>query len=262
MSAALSTVWRLGALTIAAPFVPLVMLASLAVPHIGRWYVARVLSELDISDEQRAGAMSSFNAASQIDQVWRSVWNHWRAPFVLLPLCICLPRSADALPDECAEWDNNVSINGDSAGWLRGTEWVQVRDEPPPEGVELIGYSDPRYEGDAYYARGHHPRSWYARWIWLAWRNVRSGEAERTGITPVQRPARIAGTAHEPTTSAEGVELWSDGANYSLLATRRLGPLCLRTNIGPKLGQAAEREELGTVAVSGIWVSFKRWKEA
>lgn len=262
MKTYLQSIGALVALFLCLPALPVVLLAALLVPFIGRMLAARQLDALGITSEQRAAALASFDAASQSAPVWRSVWDHYRAPFVLLPLCLCLSRSADDLPAEWADWDNNVSINGDSAGWLRGTEWVQVRDEPAPAGVEAIGYSDTRYEGDAYYARGHHPRSWFARWVWLAWRNVRAGLAQRNGIEPAQRPALIAGTEQEPSTQFEGAQLWSDGSNYQLLATRRLGLLCLRTNIGPKLGQAAGRDELGRVAVSGIWLSIKRWKGA
>ena len=34
-----------------------------------------------------------------------------------------------------------------------------------------MSHSDPRYGGDCYYARGHHPRSFWARYVWVGLRN-------------------------------------------------------------------------------------------
>lgn len=143
----------------------------------------------------------------------------------------------NALPRWARWWGNDVSINGDGWAVLRGGAWVRInhmRDLLPGDG-RVYSYDDADYPGDAYYAPGHHPRSFYARWVWLGLRNRASALAIALG---------------HPADYRQPVDLWGDPATgrghagwvlrhhngaYQLHATRRAGALCLRTNYGHKV---------------------------
>lgn len=92
----------------------------------------------------------------------------------------------DHMPWYLSWFDNNVSINGDGYGMLQydGT-WVNKADDVVIKNGfgRAFSYSDPSYNGDCYYAEGHHPRSRWARWIWLGWRNRASALAMQMGET-------------------------------------------------------------------------------
>lgn len=89
------------------------------------------------------------------------------------------------LPEKHWKWDNNMSMNGDGWGTLLkdGTCLNRVNDELVASGEGIaIPYYDERYTGDAYYAEGHHPRSRWARYIWMGWRNRASAYAQAQGM--------------------------------------------------------------------------------
>ncbi len=74
------------------------------------------------------------------------------APIVVPIALIFTKWNAEHLPKLFRWWDNEVSINGD---------WGFVPlDKKSQEAINM-----------AYYAKGHHPRSFYARWVWLGLRN-------------------------------------------------------------------------------------------
>lgn len=88
------------------------------------------------------------------------------------------------MPKWLAWFDNNVSINGD--GWGMRTNsgaWYDTVDKEMVKAGDAVAvsYADPYYSGGSYYAKGHHPRSRWARWIWLGWRNRASALAMKLG---------------------------------------------------------------------------------
>lgn len=115
---------------------------------------------------------------------------------VVVPIALLFTKYEDnKLPKLFEWWDNDASINGDGWAVVRNGNWVRVTgnhllSETP------IQYGDPNYTGDAYYCEGHHPRSFYARWVWLGLRNRAS------------RLSQILGYKHDKN---DKVERWSEG---------------------------------------------------
>ena len=159
------------------------------------------------------------------------------APVVVAFALLATKRTDKALPRWARWWNNDVSINGDGWAVQRAGQWVRInsqRDLQPGDG-RVYSYDDADYPGDAYYAKGHHPTSFYARWVWLGMRN---------------RASALAITLGHPADYSQPIDTWGDAATgrsragwvlrhhhgaYQLHATRKAGPLCLRTNYGHKV---------------------------
>jgi hypothetical protein len=99
------------------------------------------------------------------------------APLVV-PVALLFTRTrADHLPRLFWWWDNDASINGDKR--IEG-QWELL-----PISTDL---ANPAEIALCYWAPGHHPRSFYARWVWLGLRNRASALSQALG-TEVDGPA-------------------------------------------------------------------------
>ena len=129
----------------------------------------------------------------------------------------------------------------------RGDRWVNLRDIgwTPEPGEQIIRYDDPLYDGDAYYAEGHHPRSFWAlrgwagatgraRWLWR-WAARCMSARWCWRATPTSAPAapasRCSATATPTATARSG----------------KVGPFALIRHYGFKLG-IVRNTESGTDA--------------
>jgi len=211
-----------------------------------------------------AAAWACFDRAEKLVSPWRTLRDHLIAPVVLLIPLLRLPREANDLPEPLAYWRNNVSINGDGKAVLRDGKWIDLQDigwKPQP-GERVYSYDDADYTGDAYYCRGHHPRSWLARYVWLALRNVASQRDVLAGADVARRPAVLA--------ESPGLTLlWDGGQLYQLtLEAPLFWGLRWRANVGYKLGIVANRPDpltpseggkIGSARASAIctWFSLK-----
>ena len=137
----------------------------------------------DVPLHLKADALLCFDQAAAADQ--KTALYDVTAPLVMLLVLPFVKRGANRLPRAFRRWDNNVSINGDGEAVLRDGQWINLRDIgwAPNPGERVYTYDDPAYTGDAYYATGHHPRSYWARYIWLGWRNRASKLSLDLGIT-------------------------------------------------------------------------------
>ncbi len=220
---------------------------------------ARVLAEieaLDLPTHIRADLIDCIDAAQDAD---RKTWLYdLSAPLVMLLVLPFVPRSADHLPKWARNWDNDVSMNGDGHGWQdEGGAWHDARIKPPPEGALLVSHSDPAYGGDCYYAKGHHPRSFWARYIWLGWRNRASLMSLELGEqidTPV---VCISGTPTVPRNTERGHFVLQSGDVYQYRSVRRVGSFALLRNYGFKLDNARYRAD-GKASAVAIGRSLKR----
>lgn len=210
--------------------------------------------------QDAAASVDCFDRARKIDRRVR-IYDA-TAPLVMLVALLFTPREANKLPKLFRKWDNDVSINGDGCGWQRtdGT-WVDLRDGVQHLGEPLVSYDDPAYGGTAYYAKGHHPRSYWARYIWLGWRNRASKLSLDMGITARKSDIELLSGRVDIGTRQEGHFLLRHGQDYHYKSVRKIGRFVLIRSLGYKLEirykmHAAE----GPVAAVLIPISFKRWK--
>lgn len=192
----------------------------------------------------------------------RRTWPYdMTAPLVMLLVLPFVPREADFLPPAFRHWDNDVSMNGDGAGWQDDEgEWFDTRVRPAPDGVAVVRHSDPAYGGDCYYARGHHPRSFWARYVWLGWRNRASALSLALGREVGERPVVVAGDP-DISTSRAGFTLFGYGDTYNYRSIRKVGPFALIRHYGFKLGIVRNTESgTGRAAAVAIGRSLKRRK--
>lgn len=166
------------------------------------------------------------------------------APVVVPVALMFTPREANSLPKWAAWWNNDVSINGDH----------QV-----PAPLE----DTPEIRAACYYAPGHHPRSFYARWVWLGLRNRASALAVSLGKSiPTPDLLSDADTWGDPATNRNhaGWLVLRNGPVYQLIIVKRISSgLCLRVNYGHKLNlvRAHGRE---VAMVINISISVLSWK--
>jgi hypothetical protein len=239
-------------LTLLTPFVILIALVLGGIAWAqaaGRMDVVLRINALDIDITHKRAALAYFEGVDDQVSLLRTLRDHVIAPFVLLIPLMRLPREADDLPDSLAYWRNNVGINGDGYGWCDADgRWHQCAVEKEPPDVTAVRYGDPDYGGDAYYAPGHHPRSWYARWIWLAWRNVATGRQQEIGPLIQTRPILLAGSTMDNVYEPGFALYWNgaagDDAAYQWRSVNRWGPLALWCNVGAKLGVAYSYPEV------------------
>lgn len=137
-------------------------------------------------------------------------------------------------------FDNNVSMNGD--GWgtitasgehLNYTDWVLINGGMG----RAVFYGDPDYKGDCYYAKGHHPRSRWARWIWLGWRNRASALGMKLGgkfdnLIPTTTYGKISTGRDDPAATVYNRDgLWQIKENRVLF----FGLIAMNRNFGYKV---------------------------
>lgn len=204
------------------------------------------------------GAVACFDRARRIDQRVR-IYDA-TAPLVVAIALLFTRRSAERLPRMFARWDNDASLNGDGWGQLVDGKWVRAVEGQHP-GVPWVSYSDPAYTGDAYYAPGHHPRSYWARYVWLGWRNRASKLSRDLGVVARKDDITLLSGDLAIGTRLAGHFLLRHGDTYHYKSVRRIGRFVLIRSLGFKLEirykmQAAE----GPVAAVLIPVSLKGWK--
>lgn len=174
----------------------------------------------DVSDADKAAAKACLERSKRADM--KTWFYNLSAPIVMLAVLPFVKREANQLPNFFRNWDNNISMNGDSGGvQLPDGSWVGFNDVKTrvAGGWEAVidclqvSYGDPRYGGDAYYAPGHHPRSFWARYIWLGWRNRASQLSIEVGVE-VKKPVQLLSGNYDISTKQEGHFLLKSGDNF------------------------------------------------
>lgn len=241
-------------------------LCSLAYDRLGVRAVKKEIEALDIPEHEKAAALLCMTDAMDADR--RARIYDLSAPIVMLLVLPFVPRSADKLPKLFAAWDNNISLNGDSGGvqmpdgsWV---SWYDVEDWEAVKDCLQVTYDDPRYGGDAYYARGHHPRSFWARYVWVGLRNRASQLALDLG-REVKAPIEVLSGSMDVGTRKAGHFLLKSGDvyHYKSFSPFRLAgfPLVCIRSYGFKLEIAMKNaDQADRVATVAIGWSAKRWK--
>ncbi len=156
------------------------------------------------------------------------------APLVV-PIALTYTRREDNnLPGLFKWWDNDVSINGDK-----------------PE------YWDPSYQGTTYYANAH-PRSFWARYVWLGFRNRASHLSMMLGEQMHSDDVRQFWGDPQTDRDHEGQVLYKVRGIYQLYICKRLGKKwCFRLNYGNKVWGSEDKEK--TAMVVAITASVLSW---
>ncbi len=230
----------------------------------------RVLKELaalpDLTDGDRAAAEACFRAAKDADD--RTWLYDLSAPIVMLLVLPFVRRSADKLPSLFRRWDNNVSLNGDGEAVFidgefltagHGISWEDYN-AALARGAYRYTYDDPLYHGDAYYAKGHRPRSFWARYVWVGLRNRASQLSADMGLDVPARPQLISGSL-QAGRSRPGHFLLREGGVYHYKSFRKFGPFALIRSYGYKL-EIVRNSPTGTgrAAAVAIGRSLKGWR--
>lgn len=253
------------------PFLALLLPPLLPVLLPLRWWmslpttVAReVIDNPAIPAQLKPAILTCMDDAHAAD---RTSWLYdLSAPLVMLLVLPFVPREADFLPPAFRHWDNDVSMNGDGEAILRNGSWLtaghdiswEAYNAAVAHGERAYRYADPAYEGDAYYARGHRPRSFWARYVWLGWRNRASALSLALGREVPVRPVVLAGDP-DIGTDREGFTLFACGDTYGYRSIRKVGPFVLIRHYGFKLGIVRNTESgTGRAAVVAIGRSLKR----
>lgn len=141
---------------------------------------------------------------------------------IVVPIALLFTKTeSEHLPRLFWWWDNDASINGD----LRTDD---INDGLGGWALRPISTNTSNLAEvlSCYWAPGHHPRSFYARWVWLGLRNRASALSQALGSTAT-------GPAHfwaGPTWTITRVG--DDWRYYELLP---IGPLTIRMHCGYKV---------------------------
>ena len=217
------------------------------------------IDALDLDATTKAALKSCCESAKAADNKVR--FYDLTAPIVMLLVLPFVKRSADRLPKLFRKWDNNVSLNGDGFGWQNPEtgEWFDLRTGLIPHGATLVSHSDPAYGGDCYYARGHHPRSFRARYAWVGLRNRASMLSVNLGRDVTARPVVVSG---DPTIHRHGPYghfVLRHGDTFHYKSIRAFGPFALTRSYGYKLEIPFKSAEgTGRAAAVAIGRSLKR----
>lgn len=207
----------------------------------------RLLDKVDMPGHHKDAARRSFERASELDKQIRKA--KLRAPFLMAKVVPKLAWGANALPAAYADYDNERGLNGDSSGWLFD----------PVLGYEVAAQAPqqdtPEARETCYYAKGHHPRSAVARYIWLGQRNRASKLAhdlgpERSGDLEQWGDAQTSG-------DHPGTLVRRMGEHYEIFAVEHIGPFVIRTRYGYKIGNTVGPRPSARAMVVTIPFSIK-----
>lgn len=196
------------------PVLPLIRLVALPVPNKGQ--IARCYGV----------AWLKATATIPVDLL---------APLVV-PIALLFTRWEDEhLPRLFAWWDNDASINGDR------------RTDDPADGLggwALKPVSLDRDSAEAvamcYYAPGRHPRSFYARWVWLGLRNRASALSQIMGTAADGEPVVWSGP---------GWSITRVGNVWRYFELLPCGPVAIRLHYGYKVPRIRGEQRAPVVAI-------------
>ena len=209
----------------------------------------KYLQAAGVPETLQPEALASLQRAEEIAS--RVAPYKWTAPLVMAWVVPRLAWDAEALPARYAKWDNDISINGDPWPWAQRADGSWYRHAPLED--------TPEARAQCYWAEGHHPRSRWARYVWLGWRNKASKLAKDLGA-PIGAPIAFwgdenVGRAHP------GVCVYRMGDHWQIMAVERHGPVIVRRNVGWKINNVLHNQH--TVAnITWLPWSLLKWKGA
>ena len=207
----------------------------------------KYLQAAGVPETLQPEALASLQRAEEIAS--GAVPSKWTAPLVMAWVVPRLAWDAEALPARYAKWDNDISINGDPWPWAQRPDGTWYRPAPLDD--------TPEARAACYWAEGHHPRSRWARYIWLGWRNRASKLAHDLGA-PSGAPIALWGDEKVGRSHA-GVCVYRMGDCWQIMVVDRWGPFVVRRNVGWKINNVRDNQH--TVAnITWLPWSLLRWK--
>lgn len=209
----------------------------------------KYLQRAGVPETLQPEALASLQRAEEIAS--RVAPYKWTAPLLMAWVVPRLAWDAEALPARYAKWDNDISINGDPWPWAQRADGSWYRHAPLED--------TPEARAQCYWAEGHHPRSRWARYVWLGWRNKASKLAKDLGA-PIGAPIAFwgdekVGRAHP------GVCVYRMGERWQIMVVERHGPVIVRRNVGWKINNVLHNQH--TVAnITWLPWSLLKWKGA
>lgn len=204
-------------------------------PHLVLW-------SLDVPTKHKKKASMNF-----LDSSWRGLViliPNLLAP-IIVPIALIFTKWEDEkLPSAFRVWDNDLSINGDPRKYDGGNFLNKVPIEEDNQEVK----------DGCYWSKGNHPRSFWARYVWLGWRNRASKGALMLGKSYSTTTPLILGDS-KTENGHPGWMLVNVNDNYRLYIIKKLGPLAYRFNWGFKVEQNRD----GKIMPVNITISFKGW---
>lgn len=207
----------------------------------------KYLAAAGVPQELHEEAMASLGKARVLSKSLAPY--KWSAPLVMALVVPWLKWSAEKLPALFSKWDNDISINGDPWPWAQRADGSWYRHAPLED--------TPEARAQCYWAEGHHPRSRWARYVWLGWRNKASKLAHDLGA-PASAPIALwgdekVGRAHP------GVCVYRMGDCWQIMAVEKKGPFIVRRNVGWKINNVRDNQHTGANVTWITW-SLLRWK--
>ena len=173
------------------------------------------------------------------------------APFAVPFIIPFLRWEDEKLPDWCSRYDNNISINGDSANWTNVTREdgiVYGKRIPQPLDKNITHNAG----GDIlnYYTKRGHVRDWWARLVWLGYRNPGGGRAFQVGPNVSHLVSKVNDTTlkfdirrwgpAKPTRKEKSVVVYNIGEHWQIIAHYPWkGKIWIDANLGYKVGNLA-----------------------
>lgn len=223
----------------------------------------KYLNEAGVPLELWDEAKACFEEAKNRNKIFESEVGKfaWKACFKMPWLMYCTKQvkwEDNFLPAKYWRYDNNVSMNGDQWGMILpdGTHTGEFSRERVDSGECIaIPYTDPNFKGDCYYAKGHHPRSKFARSIWLGFRNRASKFAQYLGEkADMNEPLVQYGP--DQSRKVEGFNFKRKGKLWQFTRTKKVffGLFVLVQNIGFKINNVSH--EPGADMASYTYIPF------
>ena len=209
------------------------------VPHLILW-------SLDLKASLKRKASLVF-----LDASWRGVIDMavgFTAP-IIVPIALLFTKwEAERLPSAFRAFDNDLNLNGDPHGY-DGKVLMPVT-------LEKEGPLAEEAKAGCYWSEGNHPRSFWARYVWIGWRNRASRLGMMLGKDFSNAPMKVYGNP-KTENGHEGWKLVERGSNVRLYIIKKWGSFAYRFNWGFKV----EQNRGGKIMPVNITVSFKGWDE-
>lgn len=236
---------------------PLIVVLLLNLYALNSSKPIKIVRNSSLSEDNKAKAINCINEVKS--KCYKELIYDITAPYVILVVLPFVRWEAEKLPKLFQKWDNEISINGDHNAWDTST----LLPLPAPlEDTEEIRQA-------CYYAKGHHPRSFWARYIWLGLRNRASKAAYDVGIEiPLEKRNLVkhfgdinVGKKLEGKT-VEGWLISQYFDSFDIYNIEVKKNFIIRTRYGYKIRNVLLNDPRVNKAMPvGIGISFKRYKK-